>query len=56
VSIVAVAAETYAGRQRRKDDTSLLRAAAAGIPVAVVSVDVALEVALADRRAGAASA
>jgi len=56
VSIVAVSAETYAGRQRRKDDTSLLRAAAAGIPVAVVSADVALEVALADRRAGAASA
>ena len=49
-------AETYAGRSRRSDDTALLRAAARGIPVAVVSADIALEVALADRSVGAASA
>lgn len=56
VSIVAVAAETYAGRPRRNGDTALLRAASRGIPVAVVSADVALEVALAERHVGAASA
>ena len=39
VSIVAVASETYAGRPRRSDDAALLRAAARGIPVAVVSAE-----------------
>ena len=56
VSLVAVAAETYSGRARRHGDTALLRAASRGVPIAVVSADVALEVALADRSVGAASA
>lgn len=50
VALVAVAAETYAGSERRRADPALLRAAARGIPVAVVTADVPLEVALAEQQ------
>ena len=49
VSLVAVASETYAGRPRRGPDPALLRAAAEGMPVAVVSADETLEAALTGR-------
>lgn len=56
VSLVVVAAETYAGRPRGRPEADVLRASAQGIPVAVVSADVALEVALGGRLAGAVGA
>jgi uncharacterized protein (DUF58 family) len=43
VSLVAVAAETFAGRVRERARPALLRAVAQGIPVAVVSADKTLE-------------
>jgi uncharacterized protein (DUF58 family) len=56
VSLVAVAAETYAGRVRERPEPDLLRATAHGIPVAVVSADVPLELALAGQAMGAVGA
>lgn len=56
VSLVAIAAETFVGRPRDRASASLLRVAAAGIPVAVVTADSALEDALAFTRPGAVSA
>lgn len=53
VSLVAVASETYAGRPLGRPCAALLRAAAQGIPVAVVSSERSLEEALAGRLAGA---
>jgi len=50
VSLVVVASETYAGRPRSAPDTAVLRAAAEGMPVAVVSADQTLEAALTGRR------
>jgi hypothetical protein len=52
VSLVAVASETYEGRPRGGPDTAVLRAAAQGLPVAVVSADQTLEAALGGRREG----
>ena len=49
VSLVVVASETYAGRPRRAPDRSVLRAAAQGIPVAVVSAEQTIEAALGGR-------
>lgn len=46
VALVAVAAQTFAGRPRDRADPALLRAVAHGIPVAVVSADLTLEEAL----------
>ena len=43
VSLVAVAAETFVGRARERARPALLRAAAQGLPVAVVSADESLE-------------
>jgi uncharacterized protein (DUF58 family) len=56
VSLVAVAAQTYAGQGRGRPEPDLLRAAAHGIPVAVVSAEVPLEVALAGQVVGAVGA
>jgi uncharacterized protein (DUF58 family) len=42
-ALVAVAAETYMGQPRDRAKPALLRAAAQGIPVAVVSADAAIE-------------
>jgi uncharacterized protein (DUF58 family) len=56
VALVAVASETYAGTERARAAPSLLRLAAAGIPVAVVAADVPLEVALSGRLEAAAGA
>jgi uncharacterized protein (DUF58 family) len=56
VSLVVVASETFAGRPRRPHDTAVLRAAAQGVPVAVVSADVPVETALAGRLSGAIGA
>ena len=49
VSLVVVASETYAGRPRRAPDRSVLRAAAQGIPVAVVSAEQTIAAALTGR-------
>ena len=46
-ALVAVAAETFAGRSRDRIQPALLRAVAQGIPVAVVSADSSIEDALA---------
>ena len=56
VSLVVVASETFAGRARSRPDTSVLRAAAQGIPVAVISAESSIEEALAGRFAGAVGA
>jgi uncharacterized protein (DUF58 family) len=58
VSLVVVASETYAGRPRSGAGTAALRAAAHGIPVAVVAAGIPLEEALAGslRVVGAAGA
>lgn len=53
VSLVAVASETYAGRSAGRPDPTVLRAAAQGIPVAVISADRSLEEALTGRLARA---
>lgn len=51
VSLVVVASETYAGRARpQPPDAAVLRAAAQGIAVVVISTEVSLEEALADRQ------
>ena len=49
VSLVVIASETYAGRPRSAPDTSVLRAAAQGMPIAVVSAEQTIEAALAGR-------
>ena len=46
-ALVALAAETFAGRARDRAQPALLRAVAQGIPVAVVSADSSIEEALA---------
>ena len=56
VALVVVASETFAGRPRGAPAPALLRAAAQGIAVAVVSADVPIEAALAGRLAGAVGA
>ncbi len=49
VSLVAVASETYAGRPRRDPDPAVLRAAAHGLPVAVLSAGTSIADALSGR-------
>lgn len=49
VSLVVVASETYAGRSRNAPDTSVLRASAQGMPIAVVSAEHTIETALGGR-------
>jgi uncharacterized protein (DUF58 family) len=56
VSLVVVATETYAGRGSDRPDPAVLRAAAHGIPVAVVSAESSIEEALAGRLAGVVGA
>ena len=56
VSLVVVAAETFAGRPRRLPDPASLRAAAQGVPVAVIAADTPIEAALAGRLEGVAGA
>jgi hypothetical protein len=56
VALVVVASETYAGRPRAERDPTVLRAAAQGVPVAVVSAETPIEVALAGGLAGAVGA
>jgi uncharacterized protein (DUF58 family) len=53
VSLVVVTPETFAGRPRDRANTAALRAAAAGIPVAVVTADGSIEQALSGRISGA---
>jgi uncharacterized protein (DUF58 family) len=55
VSLVIVASETYAGRARGPQQPAALRAAAQGVPVAVISAETPIAEALAGRSAGAAS-
>ena len=50
-AIVAVASETFAGATRNRADPALLRAAAAGIRVAIVEAGIPIEHALARRHA-----
>jgi uncharacterized protein (DUF58 family) len=56
VSLVVIAPETFAGRPRDAPAPSLLRAAAQGVPVAVISADVPIETALAGNLHGAVGA
>ena len=56
VALVAVASETFAGRPRAHADPALLRAAAQGVAVCVVSADGPLECALSAKLVGAAGA
>jgi uncharacterized protein (DUF58 family) len=53
VSLVVVAPETFAGRTHDRAQPAALRAAAAGIPVAVVTADGSIEQALSGHLAGA---
>jgi hypothetical protein len=55
VALVIVASETYAGRPRHPQQPAALRAAAQGVPVAVVTADVSIAEALGGRSAGVAS-
>lgn len=54
VSLVVIAAETFAGRPRGPSDIAVLRASAQGVPIAVVTADRPIEEALAGRLLGAA--
>lgn len=56
VSLVVVAPQTFAGRSSGRPDPAVLRAAARGIPVAVISAESPIEEALADRLAGVVGA
>ena len=56
VSLVVVAAETFAGRARARPGPAVLRAAAQGIPVAVISAETSIADALAGRLAGVVGA
>ena len=56
VALVVVASETFGGTARGPQETAVLRAAAQGVPVAVISAGVPLETALAGRLNGAVGA
>jgi hypothetical protein len=56
VSLVVVAPETFAGRTSGHPDPAVLRAAAHGIPVAVISAERSIEDALAGGLAGVVGA
>ena len=56
VALVVVASETFVGRPRELHDTAVLRAAAQGVAVAVVSAGIPLETALAGCLTGAVGA
>ena len=56
VALVVIASETFSGRARDRQEPSVLRAMAQGVPVAVVSADTRLEDALAGRLVGGVGA